>query len=128
MDKQIYLIAIGLIEQAGKRFMPLGGKSIKKENSDEGEIDISSGRLLLELQQRIIQKSENSPIKRSAGENSLLLVEIEFSEMNAYIPKLKARWIKDGDTQFFINELLKRSQCIWNVNFYRHEGIKFTKV
>tara|TARA_Y100001968_G_scaffold324496_1_gene363974 strand:+ start:37861 stop:38250 length:390 start_codon:yes stop_codon:yes gene_type:complete len=124
-----YLIAISLVEEGNKRAMPLGGKSLKslvKKNEDPPENLVN--QIALELCLRLLQKSDQNFIKRSAGDNSFLIVQIPLKQMNEELPLLKSRWLKSGDTKNFISEIKKCSLDIWKMNFVRYEGIKINKL
>ena len=86
-----YLVALALLEIRGKRALPLTVQSLASgpQGSDPGE----RGRTLaLELLLRLWQRSEEGPIQRAAGENSLLLVELPLERMTEQLPLLKADW------------------------------------
>ncbi|AAP99421.1 MULTISPECIES: hypothetical protein [Prochlorococcus] len=125
MEDNSYLIALALIEQEGKRSIPLGGKSIKKSfdpknNQETGE------ELLKELLIRVFQKSESGSIKRVNSDNSLLLIQIPMLPMQEKIPLIKAQWIESGNNQQLISQLIDICQGIWSANFTREEGLNFT--
>lgn len=68
-----YLIGVALIEEEGKRSMPIGGKSIPKAigvSQDPGE----KGNLIaLELLIRVLQRSDKGYIKRCFKEFEALI-------------------------------------------------------
>ena len=93
-----YLVALALVEKGGERALPLAGKSQSAAAVaalDPGE----DGRTLaLELLLRLWQGSDALPLRRAAGDPSLLLVEMPLEVMSEQLPILKARWIATGDT------------------------------
>ncbi len=128
MTEYPYLVALALVEQMGKRSIPLGGKSLKKpihENSDPG---LLGQELAQQILLRVFQKSEVAPLKRANSDKSLLLIEIPIDLMQENIPLVKAHWIETGDNQKFISELRAICKRIWNITFSRDEGITFKKI
>ena len=68
-----YLVALALVEFAGKRALPLTGKSQSAEAADAVDPGDGGRTLALELLLRLWQRSEEGPLQRAAGEASLLL-------------------------------------------------------
>tara|TARA_Y100001968_G_scaffold169355_1_gene155083 strand:- start:920 stop:1318 length:399 start_codon:yes stop_codon:yes gene_type:complete len=122
-----YLIAIGLIEQDGKRAMPLGGKSLPNSIDIEEAPDDKAKPIALELLLRVLQRTEQGPLKRIAGDKSLLIVEMPIEAMQSKLSLLKANWLRNGNTDKFISEMNEISCSIWFVNFVRYEGVKFLR-
>lgn len=82
-----YFVALALVEFAGKRALPLTGKSQSAQAADPGD----DGRTLaLELLLRLWQRSEEGPLQPAAREASLLLVELPLELMSEQLPLLKA--------------------------------------
>ena len=121
----IYLVAIALIEQEGKRFIPIGGKSIKDSTTDQDILGSTAQTICLELLTRVLTKSNEAPICLANGENSLLLLQIPMEIMQENLPKIKSNWINTGDTCQLLSELKVSCKTIWTLNFRRYEGIKF---
>ena len=116
-----YLVGLALIEQDGRRIMPLGGKTIKEHAQDD---NFTIEKIALEILLRLIQRSEGKPIRRINGEESLIIIQIEFENMQKNLPALKQVWIKSGDSKIFLQELKKISLRVWSMNYIRYEGIK----
>ena len=127
MSQSTYLIALALIEQSGKRAMPLGGKSVKHELKSNIQPNDIGQTLVTELLIRIFQKSEVDNIKRAAGHHSLLLVQIDMEIMQSNLPIIKSEWIHSGDTEQFIAKLVQLSENVWHLRFTKYEGIQFLK-
>ena len=128
MASQDYLIAIALIEQNNERAMPLGGKEVKldidiKENFKKLSEDVTLNLLL-----RLFQRSDDGPIKRISGEKGLLLVHMHPKRMQKELPFIKAEWIRDGDTNQFIQYLSNLSKQIWTASFVKYQGVEFTSI
>jgi len=71
MPESPYLVALALVEFAGRRALPLTGKSLSlssAEASDPGETGLS---LALELLLRLWQRSEDGPLQRAAADAGL---------------------------------------------------------
>lgn len=121
-----YLICLALLDQDGQRAMPLNGKSQREAiapGSDPGE----DGRTLaLELLVRLWQRSDDGPLRRCAGDQSLLLAELPLDGMQAQLPVLKAQWLASGDTPAFLNQLREISGGLWRLSLARYEPLCFT--
>ena len=122
-----YLIAIALVEQEGGRAMPLGGKSLGDVIHREDLPGEKGKGIALELLLRLFQRTDENTLKRVAGEESLLIVEMPMEEMQLKLPLLKAKWLKTGDTENFMIEMKKNCIGLWTVKFVRYEGIKFLR-
>ncbi len=120
-----YLVALALIEQDGRRSLPLTGKSqpaAAAAASDPGETGRS---LALELLLRIWQRSDDGLLRRAAGPDSLLLVELPLEVMSEQLPVLKANWIATGDTAALLDGLKNLVQRGWRIHFAKYEPVTF---
>jgi len=119
-----YLVALALVEFAGKRALPLTGKSqaAAADALDPGD----DGRTLaLELLLRLWQRSEEGPLQRAAGEASLLLVELPMEQMSEQLPLLKANWISGGETAAFLSSLEGLVIRAWRITIAKYEPVSF---
>ena len=128
MASQDYLIAIALIEQKNERAMPLGGKEIKVDLSEKETFKKLGEEIILNLLLRLIQRSDEGPLKRVSGEHGLLLVHMHPKRMQKELPFIKAEWIRDGDTNQFLKYLGNLSKEIWTASFVKYKGIDFTSI
>ena len=123
MAEQPYLIALALLDQNGRRLLPLAGKSMASaavEAEDPGE----DGRALaLELLLRIWQRSDEGAVKRVAGDTSLLLVQMPLAAMSDQLPLLKASWLNGGETATFLADLQALMQRAWRLTIARYEPV-----
>ncbi len=130
MGKAYYLVALALISQNDRRFMPLGGKSIEAnysiEKSSTGKE--SASKVTTELLIRIFQRTEEGCIKRGNEELSLLLIKIEYSLLQEKLPIIKSNWINDGNSTKLISALKDLSEDMWKVEHSKYEGIKYVLV
>lgn len=120
-----YLIALALLEQNGRRRLPLAGKSIPAEveaASDPGEDGLA---LALELLLRIWQRSDEGPLRRVSGDCSLLLLVLPMQVMSEQLPLLKAKWVNGGETQTFLSALEGLTPQVWRLRWDRHEPVRF---
>ena len=120
-----YLVALALIEQDGRRSLPLTGKSqlaAAAAASDPGETGRS---LALELLLRIWQRSDDGLLRRAAGPDSLLLVELPLEVMSEQLPVLKANWIATGDTAALLDGLKNLVVRGWRIHFSKYEPVSF---
>jgi hypothetical protein len=128
-----YLVALALLEQDGRRSLPLTGKSqpataaasaaaSAAAAADPGE----TGRgLALELLLRLWQRSDEAPLRRAAGPDSLLLVELPLEVLSEQLPALKARWIATGDTAALLQALGNLVSRGWRIQFVKYEPVSF---
>jgi len=120
-----YLVALALLVQDGRRSLPLSGKSqpaAAADNDDPGE----NGRgLALELLLRLWQRSDDGPLRRAAGGESLLLVELPLEVMSEHLPVLKAQWIASGDTAALLAGLQGLMVRGWRIHFAKYEPVSF---
>jgi len=128
MASQDYLIAIALIEQNNERAMPLGGKEVKLDIDIEENFKKLSEDVTLNLLLRLFQRSDDGPMKRISGEKGLLLVHMHPKRMQKELPFIKAEWIRDGDTNQFIQYLSNLSKEIWTASFVKYQGVEFTSI
>ena len=128
MASQDYLIAIALIEHNNERAMPLGGKEVKLDIDVEENFKKLSEDVTLNLLLRLFQRSDDGPIKRISGEKGLLLVHMHPKRMQKELPFIKAEWIRDGDTNQFIQYLSNLSKQIWTASFVKYQGVEFTSI
>ncbi len=124
-NKYPYLVALALIERGGKRALPLGGKSLSIEINPGEDPGLIGESLAKDLLLRIFQQSEDLPLKRAAGDLSLLLVQVQMDQMQNKIPLIKAEWIKSGNKDYFLSELRDTCNGIWSLTFNKYEGSKF---
>ena len=120
-----YLIALALVEQNDRRLLPLAGKSMAPPataTTDPGEAGRS---LALELLLRIWQRSDEGPVKRMAGDTSLLLVEMPMQLMSERLPVLKASWVNGGETATFLTDLQTLMGRAWRLSIARYEPVRF---
>ena len=128
MASQDYLIAIALIEHNNERAMPLGGKEVKLDIDVEENFKKLSEDVTLNLLLRLFQRSDDGPIKRISGEKGLLLVHMHPKRMQKELPFIKAEWIRDGDTNQFIQYLSNLSKQIWTASGVKYQGVEFTSI
>ena len=128
MAEAPYLVVLALLEQDGKRAMPLQGQSLHQPlatDGDPGEI----GRLqALELLVRVWQRSDTGSLKRAAGSQSLLLLTLPIETLPEQLPALKAKWIRHGDTQALLSELAKLAEAIWTLSLEKREPLQFQRL
>ena len=121
-----YLVALALFEQKGARAMPLAGKS-QKTVVAAGEQPEELGRsLILELLLRVWQRSDDGPLQRNSAEHGLLLVELPLERLPEDLPRLKAAWLRSGDTQTFIKSLQAISSRAWRISVAKFQPVTLT--
>jgi hypothetical protein len=120
-----YLVALALLERGGQRALPLTGKSQRPETTAAADPGADGQSLALELLLRLWQQSGESPIRRIAENDSLLLVEIPLEAMQERLPQLKAAWLSSGDSAAFLVGLRQLAGRAWRIEQARYEGIRF---
>ena len=128
MASQDYLIAIALIEQNQVRAMPLGGKEIKDNLEEKGNLNKLGEEVILNLLLRVFQRSDEGALKRVSEDKGLLLVHMHPKRMQKELPFIKSEWIRDGDTTQFLKYLGNLSKEIWTASFIKYKGIEFTSI
>lgn len=110
-----YLLALALLDQGGRRAMPLQGRSLRSAFGPEEDPGEEGHRQALELLLRVWQRSEEAPLRRAAGEPSLLLVEVPIEALQGQVPALKSRWINDGDLPALLAGLAALGGGLWSL-------------
>ncbi len=128
MANSPYLLALALFEQNGKRAMPLAGRSLPLETTqDEAGVPVRIAQgLALELLLRVWQRSEDGALQRRAGPASLLIVELAMEHLPEDLPVLKAAWLSTGDSDAFQAGLLAIASKCWTVSIAKFEPITFS--
>ena len=121
-----YLVALALFDQNGARAMPLSGKSQKREVSADDQPDELCRALVLELLLRVWQRSDDGPLQRASAEHGLLLVELALEQLPDALPRLKAAWIRSGDTPAFMQSLQSISSRAWRISVAKFEPVTLT--
>jgi hypothetical protein len=67
MAEAPYLVALALLEQEGKRALPLNGKSLAVAAAEAPDPGDDGRTLVLELLLRLWQRSEEGALRRAAG-------------------------------------------------------------
>ncbi|MFN9621645.1 MAG: hypothetical protein ACK587_02240 [Cyanobacteriota bacterium] len=117
-----YLVALALVEQEGKRLLPLTGKSCAAPDPQ------SEGRALaLDLLLRRWQRSDEGSLRRAAGEDSLLLLELPLEVLTDQIPRLKAAWLAGGDTASLLRDLRGLARRGWRLAIAKREPASMTE-
>jgi len=123
-----YLIALALLEQNGRRAMPLQGKSLREAlpaDGDPGEVGRAQA---LELLLRVWQRSEEGPLQRAADGRSLLLVTVPIEALTEQLPALKAQWLNSGDTAALLQELEQLASGIWSLQLEPRQPLQYTRL
>ena len=128
MEDSTYLIALGLYLQAGKRFMPINGKSISKDKIDESFLIDISKSICLELFTRIWNKSDENPLQRIKLEEGIFVIQIPMDLMNDKLPLIKSEWINSGDNNKLITQLKTISKSLSILKWERYKGIEFVNL
>jgi len=120
-----YLVALALVEQNGRRALPLSGRSQPTAAAAAADPGEKGRALALELLVRLWQRSDEGPLRRAAGQDSLLLVGLPLDVLHAQLPVLKAAWISSGDTSALLASLQGLMIRGWRIAFTKYEPVSF---
>jgi len=120
-----YLIALAMVEFSGQRALPLTGKSQSLNAADADDPGDDGRTLALELLLRLWQRSDDGPLKRAAGEASLLLVELPMEVMSEQLPLLKANWLAGGETALLLSSIENLAIRTWRITIAKYEPVSF---
>jgi hypothetical protein len=121
-----YLVALALVEQQGQRLLPLTGKSQSAASGAGEDPSADAQTLALELLLRLWQRSDEGPLQRAGGDDSLLLVELPLEVMSEHLPLLKAKWLSGGTTAELLSSLKAQVIRGWRLSIAKYEPITFT--
>jgi len=121
-----YLVALALVEQQGKRMLPLTGKSQPADAAAAADPGDDGRTLALELLLRLWQRSDEGAVGRAAGDASLLLLEMPLETMSNQLPQLKAAWLSGGGTDALQIQLRALAGRAWKVSFAKHDGVQIS--
>ena len=85
-------------------------------------------RQALELLQRVWQRSEQGPLRRAAGDQSLLVVEVPIEALQELVPALKARWIGDGDLSALLAGLGGLGGGLWSLTMEPRGPLQYQRL
>ena len=120
-----YLVALALVEFAGKRALPLTGKSQAAAAAEAVDPGDDGRSLALELLLRLWQRSDEGPLNRAAGEASLLLLEMPLEVMSEQLPVLKANWVGGAETEALLSSLQGLAIRGWRITIAKYEPVSF---
>lgn len=120
-----YLIALAFLELSGERALPLAGKSLPAAAAADPHPEVEGSPLALELLLRIWQRSDEGPLRRAAGDASLLLVEMPMEVMSEQLPLWKTQWVKGGDTRRCLGHLQEMVSRAWRISIAVREPVRF---
>ena len=121
-----YLVALALIEQEGRRALPLAGRSLNAEAAAAEQPTQVAHSLALELLLRLWQRSDDGALKRACGVESLLLVELPMERLPEDLPRLKADWLNSGDINAFHAGLQAMCGRAWTMSIAKFEPVSLT--
>lgn len=120
-----YLVALALVEQEGKRILPLTGKSRAPATAAAADPGEEGRTLALELLLRLWQRSDGGPLRRAAENHSLLLLELPLEVMSDQLPLVKAQWLGGGATADLLSRLEAMAERGWTVSIAKYEPVTF---
>lgn len=123
-----YLITLALLSQNGSRAMPLQGKSLRAPLGAEEDPGETGHALALDLLVRLWQRSDQGPLQRAAGEQSLVLVTVPIEALQEQLPALKARWINSGDTAALFAELQELASGVWTLEMESRQPLQYRRI
>jgi len=118
-----YLVALALVRRGDQRALPLTGLSLAAAVPAAADPGEQGHRLVQELLLRLWQGSDEAPLSRAAGDDSLLLLELPFEALPEALPSLKARWLAGGDTTALLAALANLPARGWRPLFRKGEPL-----
>ena len=125
MSDSRFIVAIALLDQQGKRLMPLTGKSTPKYQDYDEMISQTGKELVSQLLTRVLELTDELPIKRAGSTKSLILVDIDMLVMNEHLAVEKSKWLNTQDTITFLSSMFNISNRLWTISFEKGSGIIF---
>ncbi|QEY31559.1 hypothetical protein EVJ50_04115 [Synechococcus sp. RSCCF101] len=133
MTDRPYLVALALVGQGERRAMPLAGQSqapLSEEakatsESTMAEPPEAARTLALELLLRIWQRSDDGPLQRTSGNDSLLILEVPMERLPEDLPALKAKWIRSGETAALLEGLRRICPRGWTLTIAKREPMRW---
>lgn len=113
MGMDHYLVCLALLEQDGKRRLPIGGASLAVEISPNADPGREGEALVLELLLRLWQQSDAGAVQRHGAEQSLLLLEMPMAKVLEDLPRLKKAWLAGGDRADLYKGLRELAERGW---------------
>jgi len=123
-----YLIALALLEQDGRRAMPLQGKSLRDPLAADADPGEEGRQQVLELLVRVWQRSEDGALRRAAADHSLLLAAVPIEALADQLPALKAAWLNEGNTAALQSGLAALGSGLWAVTQAKREPLRFERL
>ena len=123
-----YLVALALIDQGGRRALPLAGKSQAVVAAEGDTPDQLGKELALDLLLRVWQRSDDGPLQRAAAADSLLLVELPMERLPEDLPQIKADWLSSGDTTACLEALQRICSRAWRLSSEKFKPVALTPV
>ena len=124
-----YLIAMALLEQDGRRAMPLQGQSLREAIAPEGDPGDVGRRQAFELLLRVWQRSDGAPVRRVDGDSSLMLAELPIESLMVQLPELKASWLNGCDTSALIDGLgALGAGRLWTLKLEPRSPLEFVRI
>ena len=113
MGMDHYLVCLALLEQDGKRRLPIGGASLAVEIGPNADPGREGEALVLELLLRLWQQSDAGAVQRHGAEQSLLLLEMPMAKVLEDLPRLKKAWLAGGDRSDLYEGLRELAERGW---------------
>lgn len=123
-----YLIALALLDQDGRRAMPLQGKSLRQPISGDDDPGDVGRQQVLELLVRIWQRSEDGGVRRAAAADSLLVVAVPIEALQEQLPTLKAAWLNSGDTAALLQGLHSLADGLWRLQLEPRQSLRYERL
>jgi hypothetical protein len=123
-----YLIALALLEQNGRRALPLQGRSLQAAIPADADPGADGHAQALQLLVRVWQRSEDAALRRAAGDTSLLLVELPIEALMEQLPVAKAAWIASGDTAALQGQLQALGGRLWSLSLEHRAPLQYTPI
>jgi hypothetical protein len=87
------------------------------------------GRLqALDLLVRVWQRSDQGPLSRASGDQSLLVVAVPIEALQEDLPALKAAWLNSGDTAALVQGLAELGSGVWSLTLESRQPLSYRRL
>ena len=125
MANDHYLVCMALLNQNGKRRLPIGGASLAEPIAADADPGQQGEALALDLLLRLWQQTNLGPIQRHGEETNLLLLEMPMAKVLEDLPRLKKAWLAGGSDADLYRELRQLTERGWSIQTAKYSKPSF---
>lgn len=125
MANDHYLVCLALLNQNGKRRLPIGGASLAEPIAAGADPGQQGEALALDLLLRLWQQTNLGPIQRHGEETNLLLLEMPMAKVLEDLPRLKKAWLAGGSDVDLYGGLRQLTERGWSIQTAKYSKPSF---